>query len=74
MSEQEAVERVADYAAYTVQEFCISHRISRSALYKLWADGQGPRRFQIGSGRSSKILISTEAAKDWRRSMEKSAA
>ena len=58
------------HAAYTVPEFCVAHRIARSALYKLWQEGNGPRRFQIGPGRSSKVLISAEAAADWRRERE----
>ena len=58
------------HAAYTVPEFCVSHRIGRSALYKLWQEGTGPRRFQVGTGRSSKVLITAEAAADWRRERE----
>jgi predicted DNA-binding transcriptional regulator AlpA len=57
-------------AIFTVPEFCIAHRISRTALYKLWSEGNGPRRIQIGTGRSSKVLISAEAAADWRRERE----
>ena len=58
------------YAAYTIPEFCVAHRIGRSALYKLWSEGNGPRRIQVGTGRSSKVLISLEAAADWRRERE----
>ena len=58
------------YATYTIPEFCVAHRIGRSALYKLWSEGNGPRRIQIGDGRSSKVLISVEAAADWRRDRE----
>jgi predicted DNA-binding transcriptional regulator AlpA len=57
-------------AIFTVPEFCLAHRISRTALYKLWGEGNGPRRIQIGTGRSSKVLISAEAAADWRRERE----
>jgi hypothetical protein len=57
-------------AAYTVPEFCLAHRISRTALYKMWQQGFGPRRFQVGSGRSSKVIITIEAAADWRRERE----
>ena len=59
------------HAAYTIPEFCIAHRISRTALYDLWNAGVGPRRIQIGAGRSSKVLISVEAAKAWRKAREK---
>jgi hypothetical protein len=58
-------------ATYTIAEFCLAHRISRTALYDLWNAGNGPRRIQIGTGRSSKVLISVEAAKAWRRQREK---
>ena len=58
------------FAAYTIPEFCVAHRIGRSALYKLWTEGNGPRRIQVGAGRSSKVLISVEAAADWRRDRE----
>ena len=37
-----------DPPVYTVAEFCASHRVSRSALYKLWAAGTGPRFKRIG--------------------------
>jgi hypothetical protein len=58
-------------ATYTINEFCIAHRVSRTALYALWSAGAGPRRIQIGAGRSSKVLISVEAARAWRRQREK---
>jgi predicted DNA-binding transcriptional regulator AlpA len=50
-------------AAFTVNEFCEAHRISRAKLYCMWGDGTGPRRMKIGT----KTLISVEAAADWRR-------
>jgi hypothetical protein len=50
-------------ACYTVAEFCATHRIGRSKLYQLWAAGTGPRRLRVGT----KILISVESARDWRR-------
>lgn len=56
----------AERAAYTVTEFCTSHRISRSKLYDLWAAGAGPRFVKIGTKR----IITTEAAADWRREGE----
>jgi hypothetical protein len=53
-------------AAYTVDEFCDAHRISRSKLYELWAAGIGPRFIQIGT----KKIISIEAAAAWRLANE----
>jgi hypothetical protein len=55
-----------DRAAFTIAEFCKAHRLSRSALYKMWAAGTGPRIMRAGS----KVLISIEAAGDWRRARE----
>jgi hypothetical protein len=52
--------------AYTVQEFCTAHRISRSKLYQLWDEDTGPRIMRIGS----KVLITREAAAKWRRARE----
>lgn len=53
-------------AVYTVNGFCVSHKISRSHLYNLWKEGRGPRVMR-GTGRKN---ISFEAAADWRREME----
>jgi hypothetical protein len=53
-------------AAYTVPEFCSTHRMSRSALYKLWQMGIGPRYMRNGK----KVLITIEAAADWRAQRE----
>ena len=51
---------------YTVNEFCTAHRVSRSGLYKLWREGAGPRVKRVGT----KILISAEAAAEWRAAGE----
>jgi predicted DNA-binding transcriptional regulator AlpA len=56
--------------AFTIAEFCETHRLSRSKLYQMWNAGTGPRKMQIGS----KILISVEAAADWRREREAASA
>jgi hypothetical protein len=53
-------------AAFTVNEFCASHRISRAKLYCMWDDGTGPRRMMFGT----KPVISVEAAAEWRRERE----
>jgi hypothetical protein len=55
----------ADHS-YTINEFCEAERISRSGLYKLWAQGKGPRWFNVGTKRN----ISHEARTAWRRQME----
>jgi hypothetical protein len=53
-------------AAYTIDEFCAEHRISRGLFYKMRAAGTGPREIRAGTRR----LISHEAAADWRRQRE----
>jgi hypothetical protein len=57
-------------AAYSVGEFCMAHRISRSKLYQMWAAGSGPRVMRIGS----KVLVTVEAAADWRAAREAASA
>jgi hypothetical protein len=52
--------------AYSVDEFCVSHSISRAFLYKLWNEGKGPRYMQVGTRR----IISDEAGAAWRRDCE----
>jgi len=52
---------------YTPQEFCDAHRMSRAGLYDAWKKGIGPRFFNVGS----KVLITREAAAEWRAEREK---
>jgi hypothetical protein len=52
--------------AFSVEEFCTLHRISRCYFYKLLRNGLGPRIIKIGA----RTLISVEAAADWRRERE----
>jgi hypothetical protein len=47
--------------AFTIAEFCETHRVSKSWLYLEWAAGRGPRVKQIGT----KKIITAEAA-EWR--------
>lgn len=56
-------------AAYSVQEFCRLHSISRAMLYKLIKSGRGPKILKIGT----RSLITAEAAAGWRRDMEAAA-
>ena len=53
-------------AALGISEFCAAHSISRSSYYNLVREGRAPRTFRVGT----KVLISVEAAAEWRRSME----
>ena len=52
--------------SYKIDEFCAVERLSRAMLYKLWAQGKGPRWFQVGNRRH----ISHEARVEWRRKLE----
>jgi hypothetical protein len=66
MSLERPPERQRERAAYSLDEFCEDHRISRSMIYKRWDVGIGPRRMNVGA----RVLISAEAAADWRRERE----
>jgi hypothetical protein len=52
--------------AFTIDEFCEAHRISRAQLYLLWGAGRGPRFMRNGKRR----IITVEAAANWRREGE----
>jgi hypothetical protein len=52
--------------AFTIAEFCETHRVSRSWLYQEWAAGRGPRVKKIGA----KNLITVEAAAEWRNARD----
>ena len=56
-------------AAFSVDEFCAAHAITKPLFYKLLKAGQGPRIMKCGT----RTLISIEAAADWRRAMEEGA-
>jgi hypothetical protein len=66
MSLEHSPIRQGGRAAYTIAEFCEAHRVSRSKLYQLWDAGVGPRIMRVGK----KVIISSEAAADWRRARE----
>lgn len=55
--------------AFSVDEFCRAHRISRGSLYNYWNSGVGPKYMKVGHRR----LISAEAASEWRREREAAA-
>jgi hypothetical protein len=52
--------------AFSIDEFCASHGISRAMFFKILKEGTGPRTMLVGTRR----LISGEAAAAWRRQME----
>jgi hypothetical protein len=49
--------------AHSIDEFCVSHGISRAMFYKILSQGRGPRVMKVGT----RTLISEEAAAAWRR-------
>jgi len=48
--------------AFTIPQFCSAHGISAGMYFKLKNQDKGPREMRVGA----KILISHEAAADWR--------
>jgi hypothetical protein len=61
--------KIEDADAYSVDEFCARHRISPQLFYKLKPKGLMPMTFNVGT----RVLISREAAEDWRREREQAA-
>jgi hypothetical protein len=49
--------------AFTIQEFCDAHRISRSQFYRLREKGIGPKEKSV----LGKTIITAESAAAWRR-------
>lgn len=52
--------------SYTVKEFCAAERISRTTLYKAWAEGWGPQFYWVGTTRR----ITHQARVAWQRARE----
>ncbi len=61
---------VTGKAAFSIDEFCADHGISRATFYNLKKVNKAPLEMKIGTRR----LISVEAAAAWRRQMEAEAA
>jgi hypothetical protein len=49
-------------AAYSIDQFCAAHGISRWTYYKMKKDGVGPREMRVGD----RGFVSVEAAREWR--------
>ena len=56
--------------AYSIEEFCRAHRFSRAQYFNLKREGKAPREMRVGN----RVIISREAAADWRRDREAIAA
>jgi hypothetical protein len=52
--------------AYSIPEFCHRHNISRGTYYNLKSIGRGPRQARA----MGRVIITIEAARDWRRDLE----
>ncbi|MDD5211917.1 MAG: hypothetical protein PHV62_05840 [Sulfuricurvum sp.] len=52
--------------AYSIEEFCKNHKISKAHFYNLQKKQLTPRIMKVGK----RVLISEEAAIDWRKKME----
>jgi hypothetical protein len=52
--------------AYSIDEFCQTHGISRAFYYKLRSAGKGPVEMEVGARR----LISDESGAAWRKQRE----
>jgi hypothetical protein len=68
--ERAAIALIPNAVAYNIREFCAAHRISESMYYKLRDHGLGPREARA----LSKVLITAEAAAEWRRQREATTA
>jgi hypothetical protein len=55
---------------FTIREFCEAHKISQAFYYIMKNEGWGPAEMRAGH----RVLISYEAAADWRRTREAAAA
>lgn len=60
---------VYELAAFSIFGFCATHGLSRSKFYDMLHKGEGPRLMRCGR----RVLISTEAARDWRLARERAA-
>lgn len=56
--------------AFSVNQFCAAHGISRALYYVLLKDGRAPRVMKVGR----RALITNEAAAEWRQRMEHATA
>lgn len=59
-----------DRHAFSIEEFCKGHGISRATYFTERRRGHGPREMRVGK----RVLISREAAAAWRRERENATA
>ena len=66
MNREELQYRYISRPTSTIAQFLADHNISRTHLHNLQKAGKGPRVMRVGR----RVLISAEAAAEWRRRME----
>jgi hypothetical protein len=49
--------------AYSVDEFCAAHRVTKPTFYALLKEGKAPRIMRV----RRRVLITEESAAEWRR-------
>jgi hypothetical protein len=59
-----------DLAAYSIEEFCRRHSISRSTYYNLRKAGKGPTESHV----MGRVIITKESALEWRQMVSQQAA
>ena len=57
-------------ASMTIDQFCQAEQISRSMLYRAWAEGWGPKYYRVGVTRR----ITYRARMEWQREREAAAS
>jgi len=56
------IKEVIEREAYTIEEFCRSHAISRGTFFNMRATGTGPREKRA----MGRVLITKDSAREWR--------
>jgi hypothetical protein len=59
-------EQPTELDAFSIDEFCRRHSISRGTYYNLKADDKGPKEARA----MGRVLITKESAAEWRRERE----
>lgn len=57
-------------ACFSISTFSVAHSLSEAMYFKLRGQGRGPRELRIGT----RVLITFEAAAEWRAKMERETA
>jgi len=66
---QKTANAVISDPSYTIAGFCAAERMSRSMLYRAWAEGWGPKFYRVGVTRR----ITHRARLEWQAQCEAAA-